>query len=242
MSSAQVLIMQHAPWEKPGRILENLEDLDLPTLTLNVAKCKKPDLPDLSQISGLVVMGGPMGPEDIDAFPGLQAEKKLIRSVIKAEMPVLGVCLGQQLISTALGGKVIHGKELKVGFRPVKSTEKNDYFAGWSKQQPVLQWHQDSVSLPKGAQLLAKSQHIENQAFRIGTALGLLFHLEVTATLLDEWLSEKSMVKAIGKSQAARIRDDFETYNPQVQPLAEQVFSAFAARCKTYGQSRTCTE
>ena len=103
----------------------------------------------------------------------------------------------------------------------------------------VLHWHNDVVSLPEGAQPLARSEKTKVQAFRFGSALGMQFHLEVTPTLLEEWLDESSMVKdlkAAGGSKS-QLREAFAEYNPQLQPLADQVFSSFAARCNSYEQS-----
>lgn len=237
MTSPQVLILQHVPWEKPGRILDNLEDLDIASTIMNITKQKKPDLPNFNELSGLVIMGGPMGATDYDTYPGLKAEAKLVRAAVSVGKPVLGICLGHQIIATALGAKLKTASENEMGFEPIKSVENHDYFSMWSKQLNVLHWHNDVVSLPEGSQLLARSSHTENQAFRFATALGLQFHLEVTSTLFDEWLSEPTMVKPLKKSKIAAMRDDFATYNPQLQPLAEQVFSGFAARCNTYGQS-----
>ena len=100
----------------------------------------------------------------------------------------------------------------------------------------MLHWHNDVVTLPEGATPLARSEKTKNQAFRFGSALGLQFHLEVTPTLLDEWLDEPCMVKdlkAAGGSKS-QLRDAFAEYNPQLQPMADQVFSGFAARCSTY--------
>ena len=105
----------------------------------------------------------------------------------------------------------------------------------------VLHWHNDVVTLPEGAQPLARSEKTKNQAFRFGSALGLQFHLEVTPTLLEEWLDEPSMVKdlkAVGGSKS-KLREAFAECNPQLQPLADQVFSGFAARCNSYAQSMT---
>ena len=137
-------------------------------------------------------------------------------------------------IAGALGAKLSHGKEPEIGFAPIKRVDKHDYFSMWGKELNVLHWHNDVVGLPEGAQLLARSANTKNQAFRAGSALGLQFHLEVTATLLDEWLAEPAMVEGMKKSQIAKIRDDFAEYDPQLQPLADQVFSGFAARCNTY--------
>lgn len=109
----------------------------------------------------------------------------------------------------------------------------------WGKQLDVLHWHRDTVGLPDGAQLLARSAQTKVQAFRFGSALGLQFHLEVTAAMLEEWLEEPSMVKelkAAGGSKS-KLREAFAQADAQIQPLGEQVFSSFAARCSTYAKT-----
>ncbi|KFI84825.1 type 1 glutamine amidotransferase [Bifidobacterium psychraerophilum] len=234
MAKPQVLILQHADWEKPGRILECLDDVGLQTMTMNITGQAKPDLPEFSEIAGLVIMGGPMGATDYENYPGLKKEAKLARAAISVGKPVIGVCLGQQIIATALGAKLTSGAVDEVGFAPIKRLSQHDYFSMWSKQLNVLHWHHDVVGLPEGAEPLARSEQTKVQAFRIGSALAMQFHLEVSAPLLEEWLAEPTMVKGMKKSQIQKIRDDFNEYNTQLQPLADSVFSGFAARCATY--------
>ncbi|KFF30544.1 type 1 glutamine amidotransferase [Bifidobacterium bombi] len=237
MTLSKALIVQHVPWEKPGRILDSFDDCGLASQTINILENGKSEIPDIADISGLVIMGGPMGALDVGTYPGLRIEAKLVRKAVRAEIPVLGVCLGHQIIATALGGELEHGKRQEIGFAPITKVGSHEYFSMWDKQLQVLHWHGDKVTLPEGAQLLASSSDTENQAFVYKTALGMQFHMEVTAALLEEWLSEPRMTEGLKKSQVKKIREDYERYVPGMQALADQVFGSFAARCKTYAQA-----
>jgi GMP synthase-like glutamine amidotransferase len=142
-----------------------------------------PALPDPEHPDLLVVMGGPMSVNDETAFPWLAAEKAFVRRVVESGTPVLGICLGAQLIAAAMGSKVYRGPEKEIGWHPVRGVVS----AGGSTafrfppEAEVFHWHGETFDLPVGATLLASSAACENQAFQIGrSAIGLQFHLETT--------------------------------------------------------------
>lgn len=178
-----------------GAHFDSLDDLGMSYEVMNIAKEKKPDLPDFSDVSGIVIMGGPMGALDTDKYPGLKAESKLVRAAVSVGKPLLGVCLGHQIIATALGAKLKKGSEPEIGFAPIKRIDKHDYFSMWNKTLDVLHWHNDVVTLPEGAQPLAKSAKTKNQAFRVRFGAWPAIPPGGHPTLLDEWLDEPCMVK-----------------------------------------------
>ncbi|MDD6374131.1 MAG: type 1 glutamine amidotransferase [Bifidobacteriaceae bacterium] len=238
MSKPQVLILTHAPWERPGRIVDALEACDLDYVTTSIISKPTADLPDFNELAGLVLMGGPMGALDFDKYPGLEVEAKLAKAAMVAGKPVLGVCLGHQIMATALGGKLKPGKAPEIGFGTVTRLENShEFLPMWGKKATVLHWHNDCVTLPAGATPLAKSDLTKVQAFRFGTGLGMQFHLEVTPTLFEEWLSEKEMVKDLKKSQVSQMRDEFPEKDALIKPFATAVFEGFAARCSTHART-----
>ncbi|MFC2745554.1 MAG: type 1 glutamine amidotransferase [Parascardovia denticolens] len=238
MEKSQVIIFQHAEWEKPGRIADALEDSGIDYQILFVAQDKKPALPDLDSISGLVLMGGPMGAQDFDKYPGLKAEGKYTKAAVGVGVPTLGVCLGHQILATALGAKLKSGGKTEMGFSPVERESRDSFLPLGKEPVNVLHWHGDLVSCPEEGTILASTKGTRNQAFRYGPALGLQFHLEVDHTLLEEWLSTEIMIDGLKKSQVKQIRSDYDRFAPEIRPLADTVFRGFAARCVSFGRDR----
>lgn len=137
-----------------------------------------------------VILGGPMAV--YDNLPYLQREQDLIKDAIKSNTPVLGVCLGSQLIAQAAGGRVYKGKKKEIGWHSVYVTpaSSNDIFRGVTdKTIKVFQWHGDTYDLPTNTKILAYSD-LYPQAFRIGSAVGVQFHLEVDRLLIESWMHE----------------------------------------------------
>lgn len=140
----------------------------------------------------IVILGGPMAVYDNLAY--LQKEQELIRNAIKNETPLLGICLGSQLIAQATGGRVYKGKKKEIGWYNVYLTpaSSNDIFRGFTnKAIRIFQWHGDTYDLPANAKILAYSD-LYPQAFRIGSAVGIQFHFEVDEHLIQTWINEYS--------------------------------------------------
>ncbi|MEV7391974.1 methyltransferase domain-containing protein [Streptomyces sp. NPDC091215] len=175
-----IQIVEHAPGEGPYAIGTALEAAGLPVRVCRAwAGDRVPEAVD--DLVGLVVMGGPMAA--YDEFPSRTAELALLRAALEAEIPVLGVCLGAQLLAVAAGGAAKPGTGAQVGWGDVRMTaavQTDPLFATAPDQLRVLHWHGDTMDLPAEATLLASCDRYPVQAFRIGrSAWGLQFHLEV---------------------------------------------------------------
>jgi GMP synthase (glutamine-hydrolysing) len=144
--------------------------------------------------AGLVVLGGPMNVDEVDRYPFLADEVRWLGQSVAAGIPVLGICLGAQLLAKASGARVYPNAVKEIGWYNVDWTGNaavDTLFAGYGASSEVFQWHGDTFDLPQNATLLAASPQCRNQAFRVGkSAYGLQFHIEVTAPIIAEWLEE----------------------------------------------------
>jgi GMP synthase (glutamine-hydrolysing) len=184
MPGKHVRVIQHVACEGPGRIGSALADLDIETRLTRIDRAERVPV-DLEGASGLLVMGGPMGVYQQDRFPHLRDELHLIEAAFKRELPVLGVCLGSQLVAAALGARVVSSGRKEIGWLPVllEPDSRGDALLGEAPPRfDALHWHGDIFDLPRGAVSLARSELTEHQAFRHGPhTYGLLFHLEKDA-------------------------------------------------------------
>lgn len=172
--------LQHVPFEGLGSIETWLQKAGYGITSTKLFESAELPFPD--EIDFLVIMGGPMSVNDEDQYPWLVMEKQFVRTVIESGKPVLGICLGAQLIANAMGGKVFPNAVKEIGWFPVRSVSSNDdsTFA-FPEYVEVFHWHGETFSLPHRAIRIAKSDGCENQAFQIGrSVIGLQFHLETT--------------------------------------------------------------
>lgn len=224
-----LLAIQHVPWEGPHRILDACAALDVHTVKPFAGQ----GLPGHDEVAGAVVMGGPMNVDEVERFPALVAEREWLAEATRRRIPVLGVCLGAQLLARALGAEVRPGEGPEIGFAPVEVSDPDDpVLGGLAPSTDVLHWHGDVFDLPDGAQLLASSAQTECQAFRAGNAWGVLFHPEADLALVEAWLAVPEM---IDKARAV-LGDDGAHTLPERASEAESIlierttpgFDAFA--------------
>lgn len=225
--SRPVLVLQHAPWEGPGLVARALAGATLDVRT--VVDDERPGLPAAQALAGLVVMGGPQSADDDAAHAGLAAERRLLADAVAADVPVLGVCLGMQLLALALGAPLHRGHGTEVGFAPVDLLAPDAVLAPLGPRPTVLHWHSDAVDLPPGATLLASSPATGVQAFRAGSALGLQFHVEVDQGLLDAWLATPDMGGTLDPVRVRAMRDAGGHVLPTLAPRALTGLARFAA-------------
>jgi GMP synthase (glutamine-hydrolysing) len=224
-----LLAIQHVPWEGPHRILDACGALHVHT----VKPLAGQPLPAHEEVAGAVAMGGPMGVHDVDRHPGLADEREWLAEALRREMPLLGICLGAQLIASALGAEVRPGKGPELGYAPVEVLDPGDPLLGaLAPSTTVLHWHGEVLDLPAGATHVARSERTEVQAFRHGSAWGVLFHPESDLALLEAWLAVSEMAHealiALGDQGAAALPAEAEAADPDLIARTTPGLQAFA--------------
>jgi GMP synthase (glutamine-hydrolysing) len=225
-----LLAIQHVPWEGPHRILDACGALQVHT----VKPLAGQPLPRHEEVAGAVVMGGPMNVDEVERFPVLAAEREWLAEAVRRELPVLGICLGAQLLARALGAEVRAGEGPEIGFAPVEVSEPEDpVLGGLAPSTEVLHWHGDVFDLPDGAQSLASSELTEHQAFRLGNAWGALFHPEADFALIEAWLAVPEMIEeavaALGNDGAHALPERAAAAEPALVGRTTPGFKAFTA-------------
>jgi GMP synthase (glutamine-hydrolysing) len=233
-----ILALQHVPHETLGTVEAALTGAGFQCRYVDLSR-KVPQRLELHQAAGLVVLGGPMNVDQTDQYPFLEPEVAWIREAVEAELPVLGICLGSQLVAKALGAKVAPNAVKEIGWYPVELTpEASDdlLFGGCGPKMSVFQWHGDTFELPPGAVRLARGEVCEHQAFRYGSrAYALQFHLEVTAPMIEDWLDDPRNRRELAELDYIDpqvIRKQTPQELPHMQAVGAQVFSRFAALCR----------
>ena len=183
----EILIFRHAPHEGPGYLADFLGRHRRPWRLIRIDR-NDPIPSSIDGVSGLVFMGGPMSVND--PLPWIPPVLKLIREAVSADVPVLGHCLGGQLISKALGGAVTKNPVKEIGWLPVtrvEGTVANSWLDGLPGEFEVFHWHGETFSIPPDATRILTSSDCANQAFVIGKTLAFQCHVEMTGEMVREW-------------------------------------------------------
>jgi len=240
----KLLVLQHAAREVLGTLDPHLRRAGFRIRYVNFAR--HPDArPEMDGYDALVVLGGPMNVDDGERHPHLLHELAVIRAALDRGRPVLGICLGAQLLAHALGGHVGRASEPEIGWFDVALSDAArmdpllGHFAGVER---VFQWHGYTFELAPGAVHLASSERCANQAFRVGDAAwGLQFHLEVDQPMIARWLHAPDYVHDVARVDggADSILRETEQYIARQHALAESAFAGFVERVRAHGRPRT---
>ena len=230
----KLLVFQHSPREPLGVFDPMLRNAGFRIRYVNFSR--QPDQrPDVSRYNGLVVLGGPMNVDQADRFPHLTTEIAAIRDALARGIPILGICLGAQLLAAALGANVRPNSVREIGWYPLHPTgaaREDPLCRHLGDHQHVFQWHAYTFDLPPGAVHLASTPACPNQAFRFGDrAYGLQFHLEADEHLIQRWLhvpEYRSEADSAGPANHVEgILRDTHDHAANALALSQRVFGEF---------------
>jgi GMP synthase-like glutamine amidotransferase len=233
VTMARVGVLQHFGCEHSGVFGEALREVGHELQT--VALLDGAAVPGAGEFDTWLVMGGPMNVDEVERYAWLRPERALLAELIAADRPVMGVCLGAQLIARAAGARVYATRPKEIGLFPVELTPaaaEDPLFRLFENPQEVFQWHGDTFEQPAGAVQLARSARCEQQAFRVGRRVyGVQFHLECTGEIVA------NLRKACARELAALPPEDaFEQFDDRLEAalarqneLAREVIHRWAA-------------
>lgn len=228
----RVTCFQHIDCEGPGTILDILKSKGVQVEVLKPFQGQ--EIP-AHLGDGLIVLGGPMGVYEEKKFPWMTKELGAIRRCLDSSIPVLGICLGSQMLAHAAGGLVFRGAQPEVGWYPLSLTPEghgDPLLLGLPTSFEAFHWHGDTFTLPEGAIRLAESDLYRHQIFKVGTnAYGFQCHLEVTEAMAREWaaLYAKELTPQGGPNRPERILAGVAAKARALEGISEKVFGRFAA-------------
>jgi GMP synthase (glutamine-hydrolysing) len=233
--SRHAVVLSHVAFEDIGSLEAPLLERGFRIETVDVATANLP-LPQTETCDLLVVMGGPIGVYDQQDFPFLRDEIACIRRRMETRKPTLGICLGAQLMASALEARVYAGERgAEIGWAPIQATasRSDSHYQTPEWFSPLLEpdlrllhWHGDTFDLPEGSVHLAKSEIYDNQSFSYGNfALALQFHPEVTASGLESWYVGHACEMRHAGITVPRLRADSQIYAPALEKAAARFWS-----------------
>jgi|TARA_B100001105_G_scaffold29944_1_gene21011 GMP synthase-like glutamine amidotransferase len=203
---SDVLLVQNTKVEGSGYLGDLLQNDGFDITSVNA---KYEALPD-EKFSLVVILGAPESVNDDLSY--LRDEQQLIKNSVEDDIPVLGICLGSQLIAKTFGAQVYKGPKIEIGFyHDLKISNNSNLFSGFKNPFSVFHWHGDTFDLPDGATRLALSKNYLNQAFQYKSAVGLQFHLEVNEQMINLWLDRtEEKLQQISYIDPLKIRSDID--------------------------------
>jgi GMP synthase (glutamine-hydrolysing) len=229
----KLLVFQHVAYEILGTLDPLLREAGFRIRYVNFGRDPHAE-PCLDSYDALIVLGGPMNVDELDRYPHLQTETEMIGDAIARGMPILGICLGAQLIARALGARVRRNPQKEIGWYDLEPTPhgKEDPVLGHLAEcEKIFQWHGDTFDVPAGGVHLASSPTCRNQAFRYGrNVYGFQFHLEVDEPVVKRWLQVPVHLRELealrGHIDPATILQETPRYMPRSQELSDRVFGS----------------
>jgi GMP synthase (glutamine-hydrolysing) len=230
---SKILVIQHVANEGLGILEEELKTQNFSTETLMASDSAVfPSGVKLEEYGALIVLGGPMGAYEEDKYPWMKKELLVIQEALRQKKPILGICLGAQLLAKAAGARVYPGDRKEIGWGPVRLDDwyfkRNPLFFQIDpvKEHMVFHWHGDTFDLPTEGYRLAWNENYPNQAFCFqGNAVGLQFHIEMTDEMIRDW-----MPKALeDQDAAAAIVAESAKYLPALRDMAHKIVYGFAS-------------
>lgn len=241
MDNRPVCVIQHVACETLGRIAEALKAEGLGAEVIRTQE-QNPIPAGMDNYKGLIVMGGPMGVYEQERYGFLGEEMRLMQLAVKQNKPVLGICLGSQLLAAALGATVSKSGFKEIGWHPVRLNDSALHDPLWNgvpRSFQALHWHGDIFTLPEGAVPLANSDLTDCQAFRYGpSAYGFLFHMEVTPEVLQGMVSTFSDELKQAQINPEQIIEPAKTHLANLHYIGSSVFQRWARLVRTLTPSR----
>ena len=220
-----VTVIMNDPDVLPGHLGRVLDERSVPMELVRV--CVGDPLPDIADVEAVVVLGGEMGAYDTETHPYLDPEKRFVADAADRAIPVLGICLGCQLLADALGGSAYLADAPEYHLGPIEVV-RHDATVGALAEGRTFALHRDTWKLPPGAELIARTDGF-NHAFRMGSVLGVQSHPELTFDILRSWLETPEgddLARAAGTSASA-VLGDFERAEQEVAAVADEFFGAW---------------
>lgn len=231
MTRRIVQAIRHIGFEDLGSFEAPLREAGYDIEYIDVAECN-PSILDPLVADLLVVLGGPIGVYDHDAYPVVTNEIRLLRTRLAADRPTLGICLGAQLMASALGARVYPGSVKEIGWSTLDLSDAIELNAlSVLRGVPVLHWHGDTYDLPEGSALLASTSLYPNQAFSRGpNVLGLQFHPEVLGVRFEQWLLGHANELATAGISPITLRNDAKRYATSLEQAANALLTGWLSR------------